>query len=130
MNKKPDETKNGLEVEYREPDNVPTFHVNHAYGGRTTPGDMYANLYSERGSAPDRIVFDENGIPIEEEKTEKKIRELQARIFMDVSSAFSIGTWMISKVLPEEIDNQDVEEALINAFDLEETGHVEKPKKK
>ncbi len=73
--------------------------VTGAFGGPTPSGDILAEFFVERRTAPDKVVMEISGGTTTEisKEGERHIRELLIGLLIRPDVAYSIGVWLIEK---------------------------------
>lgn len=117
------ESPEEVNIKFTTSSNHQTFYVNGVYGGMTPRGDMHVDFVADRSERPKTQSFKVNkdgslGRQVGEEGGEKIIRERQVSLYMKPENAFDIGTWMIAKVLPPNIEHKQVKQLLQERFNL------------
>lgn len=110
-----------IEVEFVEKEDIPEIYASGVFGGLTPRGDLNIDLIRERNSLPEKEIRNiEDGNVVRREGGGKIIREIQARVFMDRSSAFSTATWILEKVLEsKQATQKNIRNLLKKEYGLE-----------
>lgn len=91
-------------------------HADGAWGGVSPRGDIHISFYNERMAIPDKskLVVSETGqVQIEEvEHTSEIVREVEADIIVDLTTAIQLRKWLDDKIkaLQAIISNAEAEE--------------------
>jgi hypothetical protein len=78
-------------------------HADGAWGGVSPRGDIHISFYNERMAIPDksRVVISESGNalkPEEFESTSAVVREVEADVVVDLTTAIQLRDWLNNKI--------------------------------
>jgi hypothetical protein len=90
-------------IHYIKTPSYRTYHVDGAYGGLTTKGNIYCEFFVERNVTPQSVLYsvDENGrLGKLKRKTGKEgfVREIECGISLDIKTARALRTWLEEKL--------------------------------
>lgn len=102
-----------IDIHYLKTNNYRTYHIDGIFGGLTGYNKLYIELFIERGATPQitqHEITPEGMIGKEINRAGKKgiIREIEAGLIMDISTAKIIRDWLDEKIIelghePQEI---------------------------
>ena len=87
-----------LTFDYLKSNYFRVIHADGAVGGVTPSGNIQVNFWSQRNPIPQQVVhaMSESGLGVELSRTQRAaiVRELEAGVVFDVTTAISIRDWL------------------------------------
>ena len=113
MAKKKTKSRPTIKYFYEKTSNYRTYHVDGIFGGITSQGKIYMDIFIERNPGPDMIEhkITKEGRPGEEIRRSGDkpgiIRQIECGLVVDLSTAATIRDWIDNKIqmvksIPEE----------------------------
>lgn len=101
--KSSEKSKQEIEFHYLRTNNYRSYHVDGVYGGVTPKGNIYMELFLERGPTPRNVIHelkDDGSLGKELTKQSKSglIREVEAGIVVDLRTAEALRNWLSEKI--------------------------------
>jgi len=95
--------KQEIEFHYLKANSYRSFHVDGVFGGITPKGNIYMELFLERGPTPKGIIHELNddgslGKELSRHGKTGLIREIEAGVVFDVATAEAIRNWLAGKI--------------------------------
>ncbi|HEW79058.1 MAG TPA: hypothetical protein ENH34_03705 [Phycisphaerales bacterium] len=92
-----------IELHYLKRNNYRSFHVDGVFGGITPRGNIYMELFLERGPTPKKTIHQVNddgllGKEVSREGKTGLIREIEAGLILDLATAEIVNDWLAKKI--------------------------------
>lgn len=126
-----DDVPDELRVVIEEPDDFSVRPASDVRGGVQHRGDFLIEFLMDTYADPGAAIYSiEDGQPGEflrhEDYNSGIVRRKQTGIVMSQSNAFGMATWVLADLLGEDVTEDDIENALAEAFEDElQTGETE-----
>jgi hypothetical protein len=99
-----DQEHGTVEVHYVKKGDYRTVYADGAIGGLTPKGNLFFDLYSERGATPDRVVhkLDPEGTSlgpaVEADGKKGLVRHAECGVIMDINAVLQLHRWLEEKI--------------------------------
>lgn len=104
-----------IDFHYIKTHNYRSYHVDGIFGGLTSRGNIYIELFLERKPTPTRVKHaikktGEIGDEIERDSKNGFIREIECGLMMDINTAKSLHSWLDKRIkeLEQLIKNETI----------------------
>lgn len=92
-----------ITMHYIKTNGYRTYHVDGAFGGLTSKGNIYCEFFVERNVTPQQVTYEieENGqLGKEKERSGKKgfIRQIECGISLDIKTAVNLKEWLEKRI--------------------------------